>query len=452
MKTKTILLVVLILIEIYSFAQVSQTEKNSEELRLNLNTNGSNYVKATILNQSWLRFNESNPGSLSLGDPVSKTFDIGLRRTRFQLFGQLSDHVFFYFQVGQNNFNYLAGQNSANSGNRKNQFFIHDALAEYRLIKGSDALHIGSGLTITNGLSRFSQPSIGTIMSMDVPIFAQATVDATDEFSRKLSFYGRGQIGRLDYRLIMSDPFPVTSNGLPQVAIQPINSTFAYNQHHKQYQGFFAWNFRDKESHTTPYMTGTYLGKKNVFNLEAGFISQKNATWSGTVVSPLYYNMFLWSIAGFLDQPIGVKGAAINAYFGYFNTNYGKGYLRYNGIMNPANGTAAANAPNSSYGNSFPMFGTGEVLYAQLGYLLPSQFLGEGHGQLLPYATSQFGNLDRLQGKMNVYSFGVNWLIKGHTSKITVDLQNRPVYAASGSDLIKSSRRNQLVLQYQVFF
>ena len=41
----------------------------------------------------------------------------------------------------------------------------------------------------TNGLSRFSQPSIGTIVTMDVPVFAQATVDQTDEFSRKLSVY-----------------------------------------------------------------------------------------------------------------------------------------------------------------------------------------------------------------------------------------------------------------------
>jgi len=53
----------------------------------------------------------------------------------------------------------------------------------------------------------------GTIMSMDVPVFAQATVDQTDEFSRKLSVYARGQIGRLDYRLVLSDPFPVNTNG-----------------------------------------------------------------------------------------------------------------------------------------------------------------------------------------------------------------------------------------------
>ena len=93
--------------------------------------------------------------------------------------------------------------------------------ADYRNQKGSDLLYIGGGLTIANGLSRFSQPSISTIMSMDVPVFAQATVDQTDEFSRKLSLYARGQIGKLDYRLVLTDPFPVNTNGtvaIPQAA------------------------------------------------------------------------------------------------------------------------------------------------------------------------------------------------------------------------------------------
>ena len=41
------------------------------------------------------------------------------------------------------------------------------------------------------------------------------------------------------------------------------------------------WNFFDKESHVTPFMAGTDLGKKKVLNLEGGFIHQSNATWTG---------------------------------------------------------------------------------------------------------------------------------------------------------------------------
>ncbi|MEO7992260.1 MAG: hypothetical protein ABI663_22110, partial [Chryseolinea sp.] len=343
--------------------------------------------------------------------------------------------------------------NGNNNGNRKFQVFFHDAIGEYKIWKANDKLILGGGLTIANGLSRFSQPSIGTIMSLDVPVFAQATVDQTDEFSRKLSVYARGQLGKLDYRVVLSDPFPVTSNGAP-AAISATNATFAYNQHHKQYQGFFAWNFFDKESHVTPYMTGAYLGKKKVLNLEAGFITQKNATWTGDAITQQYYTMKLYSVAVFFDSPLNKeKGTALNAYAGYYHTDYGQNYLRYNGAMNPANGSTGAPAPNGSFGNAFPMFGPGSQIYAQVGYMLKKNLLGEGNGTLMPYATVQSAKFDRLDKQMNVYDLGLNWLIKGHTSKITLDWQLRPTYSVVGTDLIRDNgMKNQVTLQYQIFF
>ena len=438
-----------------------EPKKELDELRLKLNEEGSHYIKATILNQIWLRYNNSNNGTTVLGNPTTETVDIGLRRTRLQLYGQLSDRVFFYIQFGQNNFNYLSSQNATNTGNRKNQVFFHDALGEYRVFKGADKLHLGAGLTITNGLSRFSQPSVGTIMSLDVPVFAQATVDQTDEFSRRLSVYARGQLGQLDYRLVLSDPFPVTSNGLPQAGINATNANFAWDNHSKQYQALLIWNFFDKESHVTPYMTGTYLGKKKVLNLEAGFITQRNATWTGsntnadrtTDPSRKYYDMNLWAVALFYDAPLNKdKGTAINAYAGYFSTDYGQGYLRYNGIMNPANGSTLTGMTAASYGNAFPMFGTGSVFYTQVGYLLQRDMLGEGHGTLMPYATLQSASYERLKNQMNIVDVGINWFMKGHTSKITLDYQDRPTYTAQGSELISGERKGQWLLQYQYFF
>jgi len=425
-------------------------EKEIEELRLKLNESGSHFIKATFLNQAWFRFNDSNPGTQVMGESASQTFDIGLRRTRLQLYGQLTDHVSFYFQYGMNNFNYLA----QNAGNRKIEAFFHDALAEYKTSKTNNKLVLGGGLTITNGLSRFTQPSIGTIMSMDVPVFAQATVDQTDEFSRKLSLYARGQLGKFDYRLVLSDPFPITTNGTttPITVVNSPYATYAQVGHHKQYQGFFMWNFFDKESHVTPYMTGTYLGKKKVLNLEGGFITQKDAMWTGDGVTNTFHNMNLWSIAMFYDSPLNKeKGTAINAYVGYFNTNYGPGYLRYNNAMNPGSSVTGPYLAGSQ-GNAFPMFGTGTQVYSQVGYLMKKDLFGEGNGTLMPYATLQSAKLDRLDKQMNVYSLGVNWFIKGHMSKITLDYQSRPVYELQGTDLIRTDRKGQLVLQYQIFF
>ena len=442
---KIIASLVFLVASVFAFAQ--DKPKEIPELKFNLNEDGSHYIKATFLNQVWLRYNQSNPGTKVLNDPTASTFDIGLRRTRFQLYGQMTDRVFFYFQFGQNNFNYL----SQTSGNRKIQAFFHDALGEYRITKGSEKLILGGGLTIANGLSRFSQPSIGTIMTMDVPVFAQATVDQTDEFSRKLSAYARGQLGKLDYRVVLSDPFPITTNGQTPPPLSAI-STFSQKGHSKQYQGFFMYNFFDKESHTTPYMTGTYLGKKKVLNLEAGFITQHNATWTKEGTDTTYHNLNLWSAAVFYDAPVNIeKGTALNAYVGYYNYNYGPGYLRYNGIMNPASSVSGP-YPSGSQGNSFPMFGTGQVWYTQVGYLMKKDLFGEGNGTLMPYASLMSAKYERLDKQMNVVDVGVNWLLKGQSSKFTLGYQTRPYYEQQGTDLLRNGRRSQVVLQYQICF
>jgi hypothetical protein len=418
------------------------------EMKYKLNDTGSHYLKWTFANQVWLRYNESNPGTTVFSEPAAQTFDIGLRRTRIQFFGQVSDHVFFYTQFGQNNFNYL----SQNAGNRKLQVFFHDALGEYKVWKDNDMLKLGAGLTITNGLSRFSQPSISTIMTMDVPVFAQATVDQTDEFSRKLSMYARGQLKKLDYRLVLSDPFPITTSGSSPVL--NADATFAQRGHHQQYQTLLIYNLFDKESNTTPYMTGTYLGAKKVLNVEFGIIRQKSAMWSRSAADAdtVYSPMTLWSAAIFYDAPINAeKGTALNAYVGYFDYDFGPNYLRYNGSMNPANGTTAVGMPAGSHGNSFPMMGTGKIVYMQFGYLFRKGLLNEA-GTLMPYVALTSSDFNKLKDRLQVFDVGINWLINAHQSKFTLDYQNRTVFANNGGALEKSGTKGQVVLQYQIAF
>lgn len=426
---------------------------DKEALKFNISEDGKYFFQITLLNQTWLRWNESNPGTTLYGKNAPSTFDIGLRRTRMQLFGQITDKVFIYFQFGQNNFNrnYNAG------GNRKNAAFFHDAVCEYKFSKNNE-LKIGAGLTIANGLSRFSQPSIGTVATMDVPVFAQATVDQTDQFSRKLSIYARGQWKKFDYRFSFSDPFGITSNGNTQVFSE--YASFATEGHSKQYQGYVAYQFFEHESHLTPYMAGTYLGKKKVLNIGGGFIYQPNAMWFLDRIEKdtVYNDMMLFSVESFLDMPINIeKGNAISAYLGYFNYNFGKGYLRYNGIMNPATGISNtlnyANYAGPVYGNAYPMFGTGQLIYTQIAYLLPKSVLPEGKGQLQAYTSATFSKFDRSYNPTNVYNAGINWLINGHKAKISLDYQIRPIYIRQYADGIigKSGNKSCVVLQYQIF-
>lgn len=455
-----------LLLSFFSFAQAQQQPDAStaspalpqnqpakDALKINLNEDGSRYFQFTVLNQTWVRFNQSNPGTLIEGVQKDNSFDIGLRRTRFQLFGQLTDRVFIYFQLGMNNFNAQFNTGS----NRKLAFFIHDAVGEYKISNGNQ-LKIGGGLTIANGLSRFSQPSIGTIMTMDVPLFAQSTVDQTDEFSRKLSLYARGQIGKFDYRVILSDPFPITSSGATLPALSD-NANFAQIGRNVQPQGYLMYQFFEHENHTTPYMTGTYLGKKKIFNIAVGGIYQKNAMWKrgAALTDTIYQDMKLFAVESFLDMPLSGKQDAISAYAGFFNTDYGTNYLRYNGAMNPANGTqlTAANSitgQGATFGNSFPMFGTGKVFYTQVGYLFPENFL-KLKSRILPYASFTASKYDRLNGLWtSTANAGINYLLTGHKSKFTLDWQNRPTYEVAAGNVVKGKRLNSVTLQYQIFF
>jgi hypothetical protein len=358
-----------------------------------------------------------------------------------------------------NNFNKTSAFPSYNTNgtpsNRKIGAFFHDALAEYEVLRdGNNFLRLGGGLTIVSGLSRFTQPSVGTILSMDVPVFAQATVDQNDQFGRKLAIYARGQAGKLNYRVALADPFLVETNG---TAPSPLNQNAQFSSHglSKQIDAMLVWNIFDTEDNTTPgYMTGTYLGRRKVWNIETGIIQQNNALRRLEGTQAVSENMTLWSVASYLDMPLNMdKGTAVSGYAGYFNTDYGKGYLRYNGIMNPATGT---NQPiigaSNSHGNAFPMFGTGEVVYAQAGYKFKNNLLGD-QGTLQPYATYQRANYERINGSVNVYNVGVNWLIKNHNSKLSLDYQLRPVYKNSTVDanmLDRDSRKSAIVLQYQI--
>ena len=441
--------------------QTVKKEKNA--LKFNLNDDGSHFFQITFLNQVWLRYNESNSGTTLFNKPAPGTFDIGLRRTRIQMFGQITDRTFIYFQFGQNNYNNAYNYTS----NRKVAAFFHDALCEFKVTKGNQ-LKLGGGLTVLNGVSRFSQPSVGSIMTLDVPVFLQYTVDQTDQFDRRLSVYARGQVGKLDYRIYLANPFPVTSNGATPPTLgknaQFVNPTVFPNGHgpgiSNQYGGYFAYNFFENETHTTPYMQGTYLGTKKIWNIGVGGVFQQNATWylkqdaAGLYKDTAFANMMHVSIETFLDIPINKeKGTAVNFFAGYYNTNYGNNYLRYNGAMNPATASTATNMVQSNaYGNAFPMFGTGQVGYSQLGFLLPKNLLGKDMGQLLPFVSAQFADYNALHHKgMFLLDAGFNYMIKGHNSKISVDLQNRPTYFTnSNGDIFYGDRKNCVILQYQI--
>ncbi|WP_294821199.1 hypothetical protein [uncultured Flavobacterium sp.] len=420
--------------------QPIKTENNFfKDRKFYLNEDGSNYVKFTFLTQAWLRDASYNPGTTVNGVEKSSGTDIGIRRYRLQVYGQLTDRVFAYSQFGENNFNNIA--------DRKEGFFVHDAYGEYAIDKTRFSL--GAGLSGWSGLTRFASPSAGSILGLDAPIYQQTTADATDQFLRKLSVFAKGKLGRLDYRIQMVQPMAIQKSAgyNPANAIGQ-NAMFSGNPPEMQYNGYFMYQFRDQESNLTPYTTGTYHGKKRVFNIGAGFIYQKDAMWrlNEAATDTLYSNMLHLAADAYYDAPIGSRGAAISIYGSLTFSDYGKNYLRNGGPMNPANGNNDISVLNGG-GTAFPMYGTGTIGYLQAGYKFRDNLIGTT--TLMPYASIQYADFERLNDPMPYVDAGVNWLLTGHTSKFTLTYQNRPLYNVTGNN---TGNKTAIVAQYQVFF
>lgn len=422
----------LILFLLFSYSTLSAAEP---ELKIKFNDDGSHYLKATVAAQVWTRYNESNPGTTIYGYDAPSTFDIGLRRVRSQIFGKIHDKVFFYTQFGINNFNNISA--------RKSPIFFHDVVAEFQPTER--ALHIGAGLTAWTGFMRFSSPSVATIMGYDAPLFEQSTNDATDQFLRKLSIYAKGKIDKFDYRIILSNP--MSAQNSTAINTLSTNSDFSFKPPSLQTSGYFSYQINDEESNTTPYMSGTYLGKKNVFTIGAGFQYQPDAMWhlqSITSKDTVSEDMLHYGIDVFMDMPTG-NGAALSAYIAAMHMGYGKNYIRNLGVMNPANGVNSNGTLNGA-GNAYPMYGTGTTLYAQVGYLLPESFLGKDF-RLMPYTMLTYSQFDRLTDPVMVYDAGVNYLIDGHRAKITLNYGNRPVFESSTNTV--RERKSSLIMQFQ---
>lgn len=418
---------------------VNAQTKPDKELRMNLNEEGTHYLKTTFTAQLWGRYTEMNPGSTIGGFATSSNYDIGIRRMRQQIFGMVTDKVFFYSQIGINNYSSIS--------DRKIPIFFHDVLAEYHITNRS--LQVGMGLTAWTGFTRFASPAVASIMGFDAPLFEQNTNDANDQFLRKLSIYAKGKMGKFDYRFILSNPMLASKSNV----VKPINvnSDFSYMPPKPQTSVYVMYQFLNEESNLTPYMTGTYLGKKKVFNIGAGFQYQSNAIWhhnDATIKDTIQEDMFNYAVDAYYDAPIGTKGMAISAYATAMHLGYGKNYIRNQGVMNPADGVVAGTPTVNGAGNAFPMMGTGNIIAGQLGLLLPKNILGEKNGQLQPYIMVMHGNFDRLQQGMFQYDAGLNWYMSGYRSKLTLNYQNRPIF--SNTDLNESDRKSMVVLQFQI--
>jgi len=468
MLTKTIALACTVFATLQLHAQGNTTtpataapaiDHSYKPITLKLDEKGQKFIRFITWHQMWVTHTSNNPGTLDVNGKVQNSAtDMAIRRSRFLVQAQISPRFMIVSHWGINNQSFIngggagtlgTGASATGQGGKRPQLYIHDAWTEYAVQPGK--LHLGAGLHYWNGVSRLSSHSTLTLMTLDAPIFNWFNIETTDQFARQLGIYAKGQLGRLDYRLHINKPFAFGSS------VSSITSPVAANVINENWStgGYLNYMFWDKESNVLPYFAGTYFGAKKVFNIGAGWYTQKGVTASrkSATDSIQQHDQSNLGVDVFLDMPINKKkGTALSLYSVFYKYNFGPNYLRNVGILNLHASTkpvaAQADASWAGGGNMQPTIGTGNIWYTQVGYLLPKFKNGTA---FMPYATFTYKKFDRIGKASGQFDLGLNYLISGHNAKITLQYSTRPVYKTVSGNPERNGSKGELILQTQIF-
>lgn len=430
-------------------------------LKINLNPEGDKYIRFILWDQFWIRNTEMNPGSMVGGEATDNTWNLGNRRLRALAYAQITKRYMILTHFGINNQTFINGGATGTTGTgaygngKKPQLFFHDAWNEYAVIlpgeAGKFSLTLGGGLHYYMGLSRMTMGSTLNFLTIDSPIFSWPLIDNSDQFARQMGIFAKGKYGKFEYRMSLNKPF--ATDLTPVNTLNPDNAVAVDNNGNPNWSkaGYFEYQFLESESNTLPFKVGSYLGTKKVFNLGAGFYHQKEGTRTSVNSNIEKHDITLLSADAFADIPLGnaKNKMAVSAYAGYFNYNFGPNYIRNLGIMN-----IAANDPNfvgqraiAGSGNLQPMIGTGDIIYAQAGLLLPSQS-DKPKIRIQPFAAYTHKNFDAYDKSSSQFDIGANWFLDGHHAKITTQYSTRPVYT---SPTESPTSKGEFIVQLQIY-
>ena len=394
---------------------------------LNLIAQDNEKVRFSGAIQLWMRYTDLNPGSSIGSQEFNDAFDISLRRYRLGLQGQLNKKLQYNLSLGNNNLSRYQIDQAPK---------VLDAYVSYHF---SDQFIITGGKHAWTGTSRYAAPSTLSALGSDINFSATPALNVHDDLLRKLSIAVRGQLSKLDYRIAFAKPFVFVSQPLSEEAVFVDNPT-ALN-----ISGYFKYQFLEKESLNSAFSPWTYLGEKEILNIGAGWTYQEMATQSlATNGDTLDHPMRSFGIDIFYDKPFGKN--AWTFYVVYLHHDLGPGFVRYIGANNPASGTVKELTLNGR-GNSFPEAGTGQILFGNIGYLRKFENFA-----LQPYTMLEFADFEALDDPMLLIEGGINYLMNGHQSKLTLGYQNRPVFVERSGKRVVDNRKSMVVLQYQVRF
>lgn len=401
-------------------AQLEETTKEKDDtyqpLTLNLNEDGSHYLRFIMWHQVWMTTNNLDTDTKLQVTP-------SIRRSRLLAYAQISPRFLILTHFGLNNFTPGNLTSLGNNGDAP-QLFLHDAWGE---VKISDELYIGAGLHYWKGLTRLANSSTLNFMTLDQmrPWAHWHSFGVSDQFARHFGVYAKGQIGGFDYRVAVNSPGrnPIGEGrdyGLADAALaytgvnnldingDPTGNTIV--------EGYFRYNFWDQESNKLPYEVGSYLGKKKVFSIGTGFFMHPNGMFN--TATGEHVNVSHFAVDAFMEYPYA-NGNMLHAYAAFMSMDYGENYVSR-------------------------WAGTGTTVYGQLGYLLKAF-------HFMPYVAYQNGNYDGFTEPISTLDIGANYFIRGHNCKVTLEYHRINGDIREAAISTQGDALTQLRLQLHVF-
>lgn len=399
---------------------------------LNFSDDGNNSLRLGASMDLWARFIQLNPGTKNpAGELTDYDLDFVFRRITTSASLKL-DRFTFFTMAGLGTQTYAMSVSPFTG--LKPSVYLYDAFVSFDFIP--QYLKIGYGLNLYKGLSRYSSASATRTLGADVPMLASPDVITTDQTARHFGFFATGNISQLSYRMNLGKPFVVNSVNKPAFGI---DKAADISNNHLSFEGYFALQFLDKEGNAVPFMTGTYLGQKKIFNIGAGFYFHPQSTQSmNDAGDTIRHDKRHFAADLFLDYPV-FHGGAITFYTALFKFDYGPNYSLNGGTANVLN-----SVPGS--GISEPGYGTGDAVATQFAFLFPS-VIGRG-GKLQLYYEGDYRFYDAINDAALHHNFGINYFVSGHNLKFTLQQELRP-YMNNGE---LESYKNLTLLKTQVFF
>lgn len=440
-----------------TWAQDTKVPAAANGLQFKFNESGSQYLKMNIWMQTWFRAIENNPGTAVNNDPQDWTLDAGIRRMRIQVFGQMSPRFLLMLQLGMNNQSFATGGGTgtgASGAGKKAPVFFHDAYGQFNILHEKDpvtkkentvSLAIGAGLHSWNGVSRLTNASTISILTADAPVFNWPTVEIADQFTRQFGIFAKGHISRLAYRVSVNKPFMTST---PPAIDGPAVDNNKGSQ--VSYNGYFAWEFLDKEEVSNAFYAGSYYGKKRILNIGAGFQHNPHGTLSQPAKG-IFESHAITALGAdiFYDAPVGNPSKDMNftLYSVWYHYNFGPGYLRVSGVMNPgtADTTYSGTKALDGYGNGRVLMGTGNIWYTQTAFQLPKF---SSKLRIQPYITYSYKNLEALNQPGHYYNIGTNLLFDGNRAKLSLEYGSRPLYNTTDRTIFKRAGEILAVVQF----